>query len=557
MTVTISRNDWLFEKLRSLDCISEEDFLRINLMAESGSQSLVQLISSLGLVSDDTIAEALVEFHDIPLLSHDQFPTQAVKGYQFSAKFLRKSEVLPIADTGKEIIIAITDPNQEFATDSIRMICNKPVQTFIAPRARLIETIDALYGQSSGNESKSKPTNNVDTLSQWADRIDDTPSIRWVNDLIQKAVRKRASDIHIEPTAEEFRIRYRIDGVLHPQQTISADLANKVCARIKLVSNLDVAERRLPQSGRFQFNVDGASIDIRISTMPQRGGEGIVLRMLDRRDVRLPLDKLGFKPELSRAIESCLNSSQGLLLITGPTGSGKTTSLYSALDKLNSQSRKLMTVEEPIEYELSGVNQIQVRPELDLTFAVALRSVLRQDPDVIMIGEIRDPETAKIGVQAALTGHLVLSTLHTNEAAAAFPRLIDMGIKPYLLASTVSGVLAQRLVRRLCSNCRVETSPDKSTLNWLSEQGVKKAKSHAYKADGCEKCNGTGFFGRTALGEFIAVDDELTHIICQSPDTSTIRHAARVQGSASLLEDAALKVLDGTTTVSEILRCGI
>jgi general secretion pathway protein E len=368
-------------------------------------------------------------------------------------------------------------------------------------------------------------------------------------------VRRRASDIHIEPGRDAFRVRYRIDGVMHHTETIPPDTGRKACARVKLIAQLDVAERRLPQGGRFQFDVDGVSIDMRISTMPVRGGESVVLRILDRGDARLTIDALGFNAATTRAIEDCLQREHGLLLVTGPTGSGKTTTLYSALDKLNAPSRKLVTVEDPVEYELAGVNQIQVRPDFDLTFAAALRSVLRQDPDIIMVGEIRDPETADIAVQAALTGHLVLSTLHTNEAAAAFPRLTDMGVESYLLASTVAGILAQRLVRRLCPRCRIEVEPDALVRDWLAAKGRPGPDQPVYQARGCEHCDRTGYRGRTAVGEFISVDDELGRLIRRGEDASTIRAAAFADGASLLLDDAMQRLLNGETSASEVMRC--
>ncbi len=556
LTATRSRDDWLLARLSASGGLTAADCERVQGLAQHRTASLPQLLARLGLVSEEVLGRALAEFHDVPYLSGDELPRTPLNGYSFTPGFLRESTVLPIRDTAEEIVVAMADPGERFAVDSIRMICKKPVRPCAAPRSRLLAAIDELYGAAPGEEGAALQQD-ADTLAQWEDRIDDTPVIRLVNDLIRKAVRRRASDIHIEPGRDAFRVRYRIDGVMHHTDSIAPDTGRKGCARGKLGAQLDVAERRLPQGGRFQFDVDGASIDMRISTMPVRGGEGIVLRMLDRGDTRLGIEKLGFNAATTRAIEACLQREHGLLLVTGPTGSGKTTTLYSALDKLNAPSRKLITVEDPVEYELAGVNQIQVRPELELTFAAALRSVLRLDPDVIMVGEIRDPETAGIAVQAALTGHLVLSTLHTNEAAAAFPRLTDMGVESYLLASTVAGILAQRLVRRLCPQCRVAVEPDGFIRDWLAANGRPGIDQPVYRAHGCKRCDDTGYRGRTAVGEFITVTEDVGRLIRRNADAASIRAAAcsQDQGTSVLLDDAIQRLLNGDTSASEVMRC--
>jgi general secretion pathway protein E len=551
---TLSRDEWLLQRLTGADGLSRADCARVRELTRIREESLPRLLARLGLVTDDTLGRALAEFHAVPFLAPEDFPQAPLNDYAFSTGFLRESAVLPLGDTGGEMVVAMTDPGDRFAIDSIRMICGRPVRPCAAPHSRLMAAIEELYGAEPAVDP-GDAAQDADTLAQWKDRIDDTPVIRLVNDLIRGAVRQRASDIHIEPGRDMFRVRYRIDGVLHHIETILPETGRKACARIKLIARLDVAERRLPQGGRFQFDVEGATVDMRISTMPVLDGEGIVLRILDRGNSRLELEDLGFSAAATRAIEECLRPERGLLLVVGPTGSGKTTTLYSALDKLNADARKLITVEDPVEYELAGVNQIQVRPELDLTFASALRSVLRQDPDIIMVGEIRDPETAAICVQAALTGHLVLSTLHTNEAAAAFARLIDLGVADYLLGSTVSGVLAQRLVRRLCPHCRVAIEPDAAAADWLAANGAPDPCGPVYQPGGCGHCDGTGYRGRTAVGEFIAVDDSFGPLIRARSDVSTLRAAARERGSITLVEDAVQRVLLGETSVTEAFRC--
>lgn len=554
LTETRLRDDWLLERLRTSDSLAAADCDRVLGLAQSRTESLPRLLARLGLVSEEVLGRALAEFHDVDYLTEDQFPATPLNGYSFSPAFLRESAVLPVRDTPQEIVVAMADPGERFAIESVRMICNKPVRACAAPRSRLLAALDGLYGAAPGLEGGMRQPDQ-DTLAQWVDRIDDTPVIRLVNDLIRNAVRRRASDIHIEPGQDTFRVRYRVDGVMHDSDSIPPDTGRKACARIKLIARLDVAEQRLPQGGRFQFDVDGTSIDMRISTMPVRGGEAVVLRILDRSHTRLGIGDLGFNSAITRALEISLQREHGMLLVTGPTGSGKTTTLYSALDKLNSPTRKLITVEDPVEYALSGVNQIQVRPELDLTFAAALRSVLRQDPDIIMVGEIRDSETADIAVQAALTGHLVLSTLHTNEAAAAFPRLTDMGVESYLLASTVTGILAQRLVRRLCPRCRVAAEPDSMVKDWLAANGHPEVDQQVFQPHGCGYCEHTGYHGRMAVGEFITVNDELGRLIRKNEDATTIRAMALSNGTSLLLDDAMQRLLDGDTSASEVMRC--
>jgi len=551
---TQSRDDWVLDRLAGSGGLGQADCARVRELAQTRAEPLALLLTRLGLVSEEVVARALSDYHQVEYLEETRFPRVALDGHSFAPGFLRESLVLPVEETEQEIVAAMADPGNRFAVDSIRMICHKPVRPCAAARSKLLAAIDRLYGAAPADEAEGAPQDS-ETLAQWQDRVDETPVIRLVNDLIRKAVGRRASDIHIEPGREGFQVRYRIDGVLHRVQDLVPETGRKVCARIKLVAHLDVAQRRLPQGGRFHFDVDGAAIDMRISTMPLLGGEGIVLRILDRGNARLGVRELGFNAAVTAAIEGCLQRAHGMLLVTGPTGSGKTTTLYSALDKLNSPNRKLITVEDPVEYELAGVNQIQVRPNLELTFAAALRSVLRQDPDIIMIGEIRDAETAGIAVQAALTGHLVLSTLHTNEAASVIPRLIDMGIESYLLASTLTGILSQRLVRRLCPQCRVEVAPDASLNDWLAAQGHAGVEKPVYRASGCAVCDGTGYRGRTAVGEFIAVNEDLARLIRQQADVATLRDAALERGRSTLLDDAIQRLLDGETSVSEVMRC--
>lgn len=546
------RDHWLLQYLLESGRLDAGEGEQVSKLCRSGKGPLPGLLMQLGVVAETVLTRALAEYHGIQIIERGDLPEKAVAGHEFSPRFLRGAEILPLWIREGEICIAMAEPADEPAVESVRMMCEMPVRVCTAPRSLILEGIDRLYGPAPA-EAVSAPDDDGEQ-TRWRDRIVDSPVARAVNDTIVRAVGSRASDVHLEQAPGGTRVRYRIDGVLHDVETLDPATGGKACARIKLISNLDVSERRLPQDGRFQLDVDGQPIDIRVSTMPINSGESLVLRILHRSHTSIDLGELGFSAAASDGIDACLRRGSGLLMVSGPTGSGKSTTLYSALEKLNSPQRKLVTVEDPVEYDLAGVNQIQVRPDINLSFATALRSVLRQDPDIIMVGEIRDAETAEIGIQAALTGHLVLTTVHTRDAASSFTRLVDMGIEPYLLASTVTGVLAQRLVRRLCAECRREIDPDPGTIAWLNDHATPQPGARIFEAVGCSRCAGTGYFGRTAVGEFISVDEHIGRLIREEPDASAIRAAARGNGTESLLRDAAGRVQSGETSMEEVLR---
>jgi general secretion pathway protein E len=546
------RDGWLLRHLLESEQLGADDAEHIAMLCRTQEEPLPKLLIRLGVVPEKTLTGALAEYHGTRVINQDDLPEKAISGYDFSAKFLRGSEILPLWERDGEIFVAMAEPADSSTADSIKMICEMPVQICAASRSVILEGIERLYGPTE-TETAARATGSSDH-SRWRDRIADSPVAMAVNDLIVKAVGDRASDLHLEQTPRGTRARYRIDGVLHDVDTLDGDTGVKACARIKLISNLDVAERRLPQDGRFQLDVDGKAIDIRVSSVPINSGESIVLRILHRSHARIDMSDLGFSNAVATGIHTCIKRSSGLIMVTGPTGSGKSTTLYSALETLNSTEKKLITVEDPVEYDLPGINQIQVRPELQLNFATTLRSVLRQDPDIIMVGEVRDAETAEISIQAALTGHMVLTTVHTNDAAASFPRLMDMGVEPYLLASTVTGVLAQRLVRRLCRDCREQTRADTQTIDWLGENGVAHPEAVAFRPVGCSRCAGTGYRGRSAIGEFIRMDENLARLIRHEQGVDAIRTAAIEGGTVPLLWDAARCVNSGDTTMEEVFR---
>jgi general secretion pathway protein E len=474
--------------------------------------------------------------------------------------------MVPISYANGRVTVAMSDPFNMDALNSIAFLLGCPIDAAIATRADVDRAVHGLYdpqgagrvasfARESGSESASD-----DDVRRLEDLASDAPVIKLVNELIARAVETRASDIHIEPCEDCVSIRLRIDGVLQTFDRLPKSAHAAVSSRIKIMSQLDIAERRLPQDGRISSTVGGRSIDLRVATIPTIWGENVVLRILNRSSVALDFSALGFGERDLVALKRMLKEPNGMLLVTGPTGSGKTTTLYTALDRLNDTERKLFSVEDPVEYYLAGVNQVQVNSRIGLTFSGALRSILRQDPDVIMIGEIRDLETAEIAVRASLTGHLVLSTLHTNSAAASITRLLDMGVEDYLLGSTLVGVLAQRLVRRLCPSCRVPHCPGSGYVDRLvrlAEPALSPGEQmvpQLFKAVGCAKCRGTGFSGRTAVYELLSVTDAVRDAISARKSERRVEDAAVSSGMISMLANGLAKALSGETTVDEILR---
>jgi general secretion pathway protein E len=522
------------------------------------------VLTQLGLVSEKGLAEALASLLDAPLVGVPDYPEAPLFADRLKAKFLRKARALPIAATAGGAVLAMSDPLDEFARTATAMALGQPVTVAVAVPIELEAAFNRLYAEA---EDKGDPGENLEETARDAepaeedverlkDLASEAPVIRLVNHLIARAVETRASDVHIEPFEDRLRVRYRYDGVLHEVEAPPGQLQAAVISRIKIMSRLDIAERRLPQDGRIRLTVRGHEIDLRVSTVPSLYGESVVLRVLDRTAVELDYGKLGLSVEIEDGLRRALDLPNGLVLVTGPTGSGKTTTLYAGLLQLNSVARKIVTVEDPIEYQLAGINQIQVKPQIGLNFATLLRSILRQDPDVIMIGEIRDLETAEIAVQAALTGHLVLSTLHTNSAAATVTRLRDMGLEDYLLTATLKSVLAQRLVRRLCARCKVaEAAPaaliERFGLARLTEGGP----IALYRSVGCPECRATGFRGRLAIGELLVPSPAIDRLIFERADHAAIERAAIDGGMRPILDSGMLAVIQGETTLDEVLRC--
>jgi general secretion pathway protein E len=528
---------------------------RAQRVKQASDDRLHVLLSKLGLVTERDIAVGLAELLKLPLASEADYPDLLPHGDRLSANFLREARVLPLADTDEGLIVAMADPLDSYAIGAMQLFAGKPVQVWVGVPADIEAALERLFGSAGGEVvqplGEMAELGAEDDIQRLRDLASEAPVIRIVNRLISKAAELRASDIHLEPFEQGLRVRYRIDGVLRDTEPPPAQLRAAIVSRLKIMARLNIAERRLPQDGRIRLAVRGKDIDLRVATLPTMHGEAVVLRVLDRSSVALDFVSLGFGPAALRAYHEALTRPNGIILVTGPTGSGKTTTLYASLIELNTPDRKVLTVEDPIEYQLDGVNQVQIKPQIGLSFAHVLRSMLRHDPDVIMIGEIRDLETAQIAIQAALTGHLVLSTLHTNNAASTLTRLLDMGVEDYLLPSTLNGIVAQRLVRRLCAHCREAYTP---LPELLAQLGLEEQQLPFWRPKGCAACAQTGYSGRISINETLIMTDLIRRQILQHTESNELQRAAVVAGMQPMLQDGIAKVAAGVTSVEEVMR---
>jgi general secretion pathway protein E len=523
-------------------------------------ERLGEALVAMGAATAEDVARALARQATLPFLTRDELPSPLPILKNLSSKYLRQYVVCPISVDGGLLTVATADPLNPMIVDDLRQCTGLDVRIVVAAADAILEAIDRTYAGSStalqriveGIEDERIGADGDEDINHLRDMAFEAPVVRLVNLLVDGAIASDASDIHIEPFEDTLRIRYRIDGILYEQEAPPRRLQAAVTSRIKIMAEMNIAERRLPQDGRIRVTLHGRRVDIRVSTMPTVHGESIVMRLLDRTTVFLPLEKLGFTAETQRRFESLIKRPHGIVLVTGPTGSGKTTTLYGALDKINSPGRKIITVEDPVEYQIKGVNQIPVRSKIGLTFASGLRHIVRQDPDVILVGEIRDLETAEISIQAALTGHLVFSTLHTNDAPSAITRLQDMGVEPYLVSSVLEGVLAQRLLRRICDVCR---APHRASAADLEALGIDAAgEASLYLGRGCDECRGTGYRGRTAIYELFVITEEVRSLMLRRASAREIRRVAVEAGMVTLRMDGWIKARAGITTIEEILR---
>lgn len=543
----------LEDLLRRRRLLPEEAIARALLVRGESGERLDAVLTRLGLVSEEALARELAEAAGLPLVAAARFPESPIEGPPLSVAFLHDQRALPIAAGPDGITVAVSDPFAAGAAEAFRFVFARPVHLAVARGSDVDHAIDRLYRPAEA-EGEVEGGLDEDDIERMKDLVSDAPVIRAVNRLIQQAVDGRASDIHIEPAEDSLAVRFRVDGVLREAARLPMAMRAPLVSRVKVMANLNIAERRLPQDGRMRIAVRGDEIDLRVATAPSIHGESVVMRILDRSKLALDFATLGFDEALAERLREAIKRPHGIVLVTGPTGSGKTTTLYAALSELNSADRKLLTVEDPIEYRLPGVIQTQVNPGIGFTFGAALRSFLRQDPDVMMVGEIRDRETAEIAVQAALTGHMILSTLHTNTAAGAVTRLLDMEVEPFLLGSVLAGVLAQRLVRRLCPHCR---APFEVESGMALALGLPEGRHVFHRAVGCAECSGSGYQGRVALLEFIKIDEAVTRMILTRADTGEIARVATERGNQSLMQDGLAKAGRGLTTIEEVLRVAV
>lgn len=532
-------------------------------LQEPGGPSLISLAASKGYVREEILLEKLAEVLGLPFIrvSEKAIPREVLSKLPPKAVF--QYNVLPVAVENNVLRVATADPFMPGLVDSLRLASGMRVRLALSCSADLSKTAKALYGVGADTMAQMMQDNRIEVApeepltKQDLSELDQEASVvKFVNQIIWEAYQDRATDIHLEPMETDLRIRYRIDGVLH-QTPVPPQLKRfqaAIISRIKVMAGMDIAEKRLPQDGRISLRIRGEEIDVRVSTMPTVYGESVSLRLLMRSSGLLGMHQLGLSPRDEAILNKLIRKPHGILLVTGPTGSGKSTSLYAWLHTINSIDKRILTIEEPIEYEMAGINQIQVRPEIGLTFAVGLRHILRQDPDVIMVGEIRDKETAEIAIRAALTGHLVFSTLHTNDAAGGITRLVDMGIEPFLVASSVEALVAQRLVRKLCPHCRRPWRVDERMLDSIGFPKERLSEGTIYEARGCEECRMTGFRGRTGVYEILVINDPIRAKILSRASSNEIKALAIQQGMRTLRQDGWDKVLQGITTLEEVLR---
>ncbi|MGA1875027.1 MAG: type II secretion system ATPase GspE [bacterium] len=552
----------MYELLLDRKLINQEDLDKALEEQKSSGKPLEKALVDLGLISEENVCLILSEYLHVPFLPASQYPEAPLLDIDFPPKFLKQNKVFPLEIRDNTLLVAMADPLDFPTIDEIALFTNRKVKVYISKESDILAAIEKQYGGSStmeqiigdmaDDEMQLVTSGDNEDIDQLRDMASEAPIIKLVNLIITRGIEDGASDIHIEPFEDKVLVRLRIDGILHDIESPPKRLQAAITSRVKIMANLNIAERRLPQDGRVRLRVSGRKVDLRVSTVPTLYGESVVMRILDRGSIMLTVEELGFPAERLHQFEGLIRKPYGIILVTGPTGSGKTTTLYAALDKINSPDKKIITVEDPVEYQLSGVNQIQVAPKIGLTFASGLRSIVRQDPDIMMIGEIRDFETAEIAIQSALTGHLVFSTLHTNDSCGAITRLLDMRVEGYLVASCLEGILAQRLIRTICKRCRQPAVPDKKVLSRMNI--AEKEPFLVYRGKGCEECKGTGYKGRTGIYELLLINEEIRRLIIEKTGASVIRQKAIQLGIKTLRDDGWEKVRKGITTLEEVLR---
>jgi general secretion pathway protein E/type IV pilus assembly protein PilB len=555
-----SNDDYVVQLLREQSYVSAEQVEAVANSIKQEGETTLDILVQTGIVTEDDVlslvaAQFGMEYVHVNPDAIDPAVTEVVP-----ADVARKYGVVPVTQTEDTVTVALSDPMAYDTVDSLRYVLKMNVEAVVAPRSEVRAAVDRLYPESFESIYGAMSDSEIDVAekakSDTGQESDDSdaPVIRLVSMIITEACKMRASDIHLEPMERTFRVRYRIDGVLRQMDTPPKRLQAAILSRVKIMSNMKISEKRVPQDGRIQIKVQGRDLDLRVSSVPTNHGESIVMRILDKSNLSLGLPQLGFLSDDQNKFERLISLPDGVLLVTGPTGSGKTTTLYACLGQINLPDRKIITVEDPVEYQMSGINQVQVNKDVGLDFSAALRSILRQAPNIVMIGEIRDHETADIAMEAALTGHLVFSTLHTNDAPSAVTRLLDIGVKPFLVASALRAAMAQRLVRAVCEKCRAEYKPTERELKMLGAMAKNVTVSQMYKGTGCSACGQTGYKGRKGIFEIFQIDDTIQRLIFDHSPATVLRTRAREMGMRTLREDGLLKVASGMTTLEEVLR---
>lgn len=552
--------------LKESGALSEFDIQQALTKQKSTGGALGQILVEAGSVTEDDVSQALASqmgLQHVDLMK-TEIPPEALE--QVDAATAENLEVMPVSFDGSTLIVAVSDPTNLTVIDDLRFSLPKVAnfKPLVATKDGIKEAISRYYGdggvddmftQMGEGKSEIESKRGADiSMDKMEEDVNAGPVVKLLNMILLQAVRDRASDIHLEPFESEFKVRYRVDGVLYEMMPPPIQLARSLISRVKVLSNLDIAETRLPQDGRIELSIGGNPVDLRVSTLPTMYGESVVMRVLDRSAISLNLEQLGFRPNELQIFRNLIEKPNGIILVTGPTGSGKTTTLYSALAECNTLDVKIITTEDPVEYDLDGIVQVQIMEEIGTTFAACLRAILRQDPDKILVGEIRDLETSQIAVEASLTGHIVFSTLHTNDAPSAVTRLVDLGLEPFLITATLEGIIAQRLVRRICLDCKDPYDPNDEELYELELTRADVADQKFFFGKGCKKCNGSGYKGRLALFEFFLASDRIKAMIMDMASTAELRVAAKEDGMRTLREAGLLHIYDGITTIEEVVH---
>lgn len=547
------------------EIISEKNpdaLVKIDELLQKNGESLEETLLKSEVLTEEQVLEILSEFYDFPYtlsISEKDIDQELIKTLPIS--FAKKFRLIPYQSKDDKVVIVFAPPVDLYALDEMKSLFGREIEPVLALNHVVINSINRIYERGKEmtegieeDETTGIAEYDIHEPKDLLEAEDEAPIIRFVNSLLFQAVKEKASDIHLECFEKEVSVRFRKDGLLHEITSVPKRLQASIISRVKIMAELDIAEKRKPQDGRIRVKVAGRDVDVRISTVPTTWGESVVMRLLDRSSVLLSLEDLGLKGKKLDIVEALIHRPHGIVLVTGPTGSGKTTTLYAGLERINSPDKKIITVEDPVEYQIQGINQIQVNPKVNLSFANGLRSILRQDPDVILVGEIRDKETADIAIHASLTGHLVFSTLHTNDSASAITRLIDMEIEPFLVASALMAVIAQRLLRFLCDSCKEPYEPHSDELLQIGLKPEDLVDGILYRAKGCEKCFDTGYSGRMAIFEMLLIDDEIRNLTLGHVDSGQIKKNAVEHGMTTLRQDGADKVLNGQTSIDEVMR---